>query len=140
VEASTGSPVAYANIAFKGTSVGTSSDELGNYTLETTEAHEMLSFSAIGYVDTVIKIKLYQRQELRVQLRSADYLLGEVVIKAGENPAFAILRKVIEKKPENDPKKYDAFEYRSYNKAQFDLNNFASRCRSCPSRLGFRSR
>jgi hypothetical protein len=126
-EASTGSPVAFANIAFKGTLTGTSSDELGNFTLETTERYDRLYFSAIGYKDTVIPIRVHERQEIRVSLYSTDYQLGEVVIKAGENPAFEILRKVIAAKPVNDPARYDAYEYQSYNKVQFDLNNFSDK-------------
>lgn len=131
-EAESGSPIAFANIAFKGTTIGTSSDELGNYLLETSENHNRLTFSAIGYHDTTVTIQLHQRQELKIQLRSTDYTLGEVIIKAGENPAFAILRKVVENKAVNDPGRYDAYEYRSYNKAQFDLNNFSDRIKKNP--------
>jgi hypothetical protein len=131
-EAQSGSPVAFANIAFKGTTIGTSSDELGNYLLETTEPHRQLTFSAIGYIDTTIQISPFERQELKIALRSADYTLEEVVIKAGENPAFAVLRKVVANKSSNDPARYDAYEYRSYNKAQFDLNNFSDKIKKNP--------
>ncbi len=132
VEATTGAPIAFANIAFKGTVIGTSSDELGNFTLETTELYDKLSFSAIGYLDTLITIKVHQHQEVRIGLFSADYQLGEVVIKAGENPAYEILRKVIANKPANDPEKFEAYEYRSYNKVQFDLNNFSDKIKKNP--------
>ena len=132
VEATTGAPIAFANIAFKGTVIGTSSDELGNFTLETTELYDKLSFSAIGYIDTLITIKVHQHQEVRIGLFSADYQLGEVVIKAGENPAFEILRNVIANKPVNDPEKFEAYEYRSYNKVQFDLNNFSDKIKKNP--------
>lgn len=131
-EAGAGSPIAFANIAFKGTVVGTSSDELGNYLLETTETYNQLTFSAIGYHDTTIFIKVYERQEINIRLRSTDYTLGEVVIKAGENPAFEVLRQVVKNKPLNDPGRYDAYEYRSYNKAQFDLNNFSDKIKKNP--------
>jgi len=132
VESNTGAPIAFATIAFKGTLVGTSSDELGNFTLETAELYNQLSISAIGYNDTVFEIKIKERQELRIGLFSTEYQLGEVIIKAGENPAFEILRKVIANKTVNDPQKYDAYEYRSYNKAQFDLNNFSDKIKKNP--------
>ncbi len=132
VEATTGAPVAFAHIAFKGTTVGTTSDELGNFTLETSETYDRLSFTAIGYHDTVITIRVHERQELRVPLTSTDYTLDEVVIHAGENPAFEILRQAIARKPVNDPENYEAYEYRSYNKAQFDLNNFSDKIKKNP--------
>jgi len=132
VEATTGAPIAFATIAFKGTTIGAYSDELGNYTIETTETYNQLSFSAIGYKDTSVYIRLHQNQELRIALVSEEYELNEVEIKAGENPAYEILRKVIANKPLNDPEKFDAYEYRSYNKAQFDLNNFSDRIKKNP--------
>ncbi len=132
VEATTGAPIAFANIAFKGTVIGTSSDELGSFILETTENYDKLSFSAIGYRDTIVNIKIRERQELRMEMFSADYKLGEVIIKAGENPAHEILRKVIANKSVNDPGQLDAFQYRSYNKAQFDLNNFSDKIKKNP--------
>lgn len=127
VEASTGSPIAFAGVLINGTSNGTHSDELGAYLLETTEPFDSLRFSAIGYQDTVIAIQKFVQQEIRIRLRSQDYLLGEFVFNAGENPAFAILRKVVANKPVNDPDQFQAYEYRSYNKVQFDLNNFSDK-------------
>ncbi len=131
-EVQSGNPIAFANIAFKGTLIGASSDELGNYLLETTESHTRLTFSAIGYRDTTITIRVHERQELKVALQPADYTLDEVIIKAGENPAFAILRQVIDRKKFNDPAVYNTYQYRSYNKAQFDLNNFSDKIKRNP--------
>jgi len=131
-EAVSGNPVSFANVAFKGTAIGTSSDQLGNFTLETTETYNLLTFSAVGYIDTTIIIKVHERQEVKVYLTTRDYMLSEIVINAGENPAFAILRKVVANKELNNPEKYDAYEYRSYNKVQFDLNNFSDKIKKNP--------
>ena len=114
-------PIAFANIAFKGTTIGTSSDELGNYILESEQTFSELTFSAIGYADTTVIIIPHKHQEVQIKMQSADYTLSEVVINVGENPAFAILRNIIDSKQRNDPDQLDAYEYRSYNKAQFDL-------------------
>ena len=40
-----------------------------------------------------------------------------------ENSAFAILRQVVRNKPVNNRAKLAAYEYESYNKVEFDLNN-----------------
>ena len=49
--------------------------------------------------------------------------LKEVVIKAGENPALILLRKVIEHKDENDKKHLDAYQYEVYSKMEFDMTD-----------------
>jgi hypothetical protein len=51
--------------------------------------------------------------------------LSEVVVNAKdfENPAHVILRNIIRNKPINNRAKLDAYEYETYNKVQFDINN-----------------
>lgn len=132
VEATTGAPIAFASIAFKGAAGGTYSDQLGNYSIETPAAVTQLAFTAVGYYDTIINIRQGQLQEIRMALISKEYQLNEVVIKAGENPAYEILRKVIERKKINDTGYLDSYQYRSYNKVQFDLNNFSDKIKKNP--------
>ena len=47
-----------------------------------------------------------------------------MVIKAGENPAYRILRKIQENKERHNIENYSAYEYEVYDRMQFDLNNF----------------
>lgn len=126
-EVNSGSPIAFANIFFKGSTTGTYSDEVGNYILETTESWDTLQVSALGYNDTIILLQPIDNQTVNISLTSSDYVLGEVVVLAGENPAFEILRQVVNNKPQNNPTQYDTYKYKSYNKIQFDLNNFTDK-------------
>jgi hypothetical protein len=127
VEANSGSPVSYATIAFKGSTEGVYSDEVGNYFLESSGKQDTVTIAALGYNDTSFTITPGIRQEVNIRLTSAEYNLDEVVVRAGENPAFEILRKVIENKKYNDPEQFQTYQYTSYNKVQFDLNNFTDR-------------
>ncbi len=126
-ETKAGSPVAFANVYFIDTNTGTYSDELGNFLLETTEKVDSFALSALGYKDTVIAIQKGIQQEVNVKLVAQDYELSEVVVTVGENPAFEILRNVVANKQYNNPEQYDTYQYRSYNKIQFDLNNFTDK-------------
>jgi hypothetical protein len=49
--------------------------------------------------------------------------LQEVVIKAGENPAFEVLRNVVRNKNKNDKRKLTAYEYDTYTKIEIDVDN-----------------
>ena len=50
-----------------------------------------------------------------------SFQLNEVIIKAGENPADRIIRKVIENKDLNNPEKIPSFKYNCYNKTIYDF-------------------
>ncbi len=46
-----------------------------------------------------------------------------MVIKAGENPANILLRKVIDNKDKNDKKNLDTYQYEVYSKMEFDMTD-----------------
>lgn len=127
IESGSSGPVSFATIHFDGTQTGTYTDDLGNYYLETEEAVQHIVVSAIGYRDTTIQIRPGLKQSIRIELSLANYVLDEVVVLAGENPAFEILRNTIRSKPRLDPQYLDSYTFRSYNKTQFDLNNFSDK-------------
>lgn len=51
-----------------------------------------------------------------IKLKPSEVVLREVVIKAGENPAFRIVRNAVKNKGRNDPDNLNSYQYRSYNK------------------------
>lgn len=122
-----GSPIGFCNVYFKGTTIGVTTDELGSYIIETNEAHDTLSAGIIGYNTKDTVITKYKSQEINIVLASADYALDEIVVIAGEDPAYDILKEVLQRKPINNPDKYESISYASYNKVQFDLNNFTDK-------------
>jgi hypothetical protein len=119
----TNQPIPFANVAFKGTTIGTVTDINGNYTVETEKPVDSLSASYVGYIPVTLKISRGKTQTANFLLKVSKVELNEVVIKAGENPANILLRKVIENKDKNDKKQLDAYQYEVYSKMEFDMTD-----------------
>jgi hypothetical protein len=127
VDIATREPLPFINVVFKGTTAGTTTDFDGNYVISTDKNSDSLVFTYIGYDQQAVKVKAGQTQQINVGLSASTVSLKEVVIKPGENPAHAILRKVIKNKPLNDREKLDYYQYQVYNKIEFDINNISDK-------------
>lgn len=126
-DAQTREPMPFVNLLLKNTTIGTSSDYNGNYKIVTTVTSDSILISYIGYKNAAYPIKNHQTQELNIFLQPESSELAEVTVHPGENPAWIIMRKVMEHKDENDPNKIEAYQYEVYNKIEFDLNNIPSK-------------
>lgn len=128
-DAKTKEPLPFVNIAFKGSKVGTTSGLEGQYSIETYYATDSLAASFMGYLPQAKKVRLDVSQEINFYLEEGSVSLGEVVVSAkdAENPAHVILKNIIQNKPINNREKLDAYEYETYNKIQFDLNNLSEK-------------
>lgn len=123
-DARTGEPLPFVSIAFIDSRIGTTTDMDGRYTLETYYATDSLRVSSVGYTPRSVAVRKDRAQVIDITLEPSNVELAEVVIvPTGENPAFAILRRVIQHKPVNNREKLTAYEYEAYNKIEFDLNN-----------------
>ena len=122
-DALTNEPIPFANVAFKGTTTGTVTDFNGYFSLESDKPSDSLSASFVGYVPVTLRISRGKSQTVNFLLKVNKVDLGEVVIKAGENPANILLRKVIENRDLNDKRQLDSYKYESYNKMEFDLTD-----------------
>ncbi len=122
-----GEAIPFANIVFKNSTTGTTTDSTGFFRLQANEQYDSIAVSVIGYLSETVAVQQFQTHQLTVSLVSNDYDLNEVIVLPGENPAFEILRKVIAAKPKNNPQEYDAYEYEVYHKVQFDLNHFTEK-------------
>ena len=118
-------PLPFVNIILKGTKAGTTSDFDGNYTISTNEKTDSIIVSYIGYDRLTRSVKANVAQTIILELHKNSVNLTEVVIKAGENPAWKIFRKIIANKERNDRENADAYQYEVYNKIEFDLNNIS---------------
>lgn len=123
-DARTGEPLPFVSIAFIDSRIGTTTDMDGRYALETYYATDSLRVSSVGYTPRSVAVRKDRAQVIDIALEPSNVELAEVVIvPTGENPAFAILRRVIQHKPVNNREKLAAYEYEAYNKIEFDLNN-----------------
>ncbi|MFA6924276.1 MAG: DUF5686 family protein [Bacteroidales bacterium] len=122
-DASSGEPLPFVNIIFKGTTVGTVTDFEGKYSIVTNKPSDTLISSYLGYITgkkPVIKNKF---QTINFEMKPVVMNLDEVVIYPGENPAMIIFKKIIKNKQFNNKKRYDFYQYEAYNKIEFDINN-----------------
>jgi hypothetical protein len=125
-DSNNGEPVPFVNIYFKGTSSGTMSDLEGRYALRTTEGHDSLVFSYIGYNVQIIPVVDGERQTIDVALESEYRNLNEVVVYSGENPAWAVLRRAVDAKKIFDKRSLEYYEYDTYTRNEFFVNNFTA--------------
>ena len=102
---------------------GTVSNIEGYYTLKVPTGinpTDTVSFSCIGYKPRHVTIsELIQNPNLT--MLPATQSLTEVVIKAREDPAYALMQKVIENRDRNNPESLPHFKFTAYNKANIDV-------------------
>jgi hypothetical protein len=120
-------PLAFVNLMFKGTTIGTHSDINGNFDLSVHKSIDTLLVSYLGYKAQKIRIQPNKTNDLKIQLESAETMLNVVEIKPGENPAHRIMREVVRNKDKNNPAAVESYQYRVYNKIQFDMNNYGDK-------------
>lgn len=128
-DAHSGDPIPFANIIFKGTTSGTSTDFDGNFEVKTTGPVDSLVVSYMGYTTRVKKVTPGVSQIIHFQLEEVVTALEEIVFEAGENPAFEVLRNVVRNKRSNDKRKLTAYEYDTYTKIEVDVDNMSEKFR-----------
>ncbi|MBN8652757.1 MAG: carboxypeptidase-like regulatory domain-containing protein [Cytophagales bacterium] len=128
-DAASGDPIPFANVVFKGTSIGATTDFDGNFLIKTQNPTDTVIASYIGYKSRSKVVKRGVQQTINFQLVEDVTNLQEVIVKAGENPAFEILRKVVRNKNNNDKRKLIAYEYDTYTKIEIDVDNLSEKFR-----------
>jgi hypothetical protein len=126
-DATSGDPIPFANVLYKGTTIGTTTDFEGNFTLTTSSPKDTLIATYIGYKPKTKAVIKGREQVINFQLEEEVTRLKEVVFEAGENPAFEILRRVVRNKNENDKRTLDAYEYETYSKIEIDIDNITEK-------------
>ena len=103
VNETTGEAIPNVNIHFRGTKIGTTSDENGSYVLRVDMTGKaQLVFSAVGYFTQRFDIEPGTMAGLQVSLREKVATLSEIIVEPNENPALALLRQVRAHRAEND--------------------------------------
>ena len=103
VNENTGEAIPNVNIRFRGTKIGTTSDEHGSYVLRVDMSEKaQLVFSAVGYYTQRFDIEPGTMAGLQVAMRERVATLTEVVVAPNENPALELLRQVRLHRADND--------------------------------------
>lgn len=129
-DAGTGDPIPFVNIFLKGTTSGATTDFDGNYSVKTSSPVDSIEASYIGYKKRTKKLERNKTQTINFQLEEEITTLQEIVFDAGENPAFAILRSVVDNKNKNDKRRLSAYEYDTYTKVEIDVDNMSDKFRN----------
>jgi len=123
-DASTGEPLVYARVRFHDSKIGVFTDSLGNYRLEATHTSDTIQISYPGYNVTSLKIQKNRVQVLDIKMQTQIGEILEVTVKAPEElPSTRLHKKVIAHKNNNNKDKLEAYEYESYSKIEFDIDN-----------------
>ena len=122
-----GDPIQFVNIYFEGSSEGAITDSNGNFSLKTAGNYKAIVISFVGFIQQVSPITVGQNQDISIKLKSELVNLNEVVVLSGENPAWAIIREVVKNKKQYDKRSLDSYEYQSYNRIEFDIDNISTK-------------
>lgn len=122
-------------VTFPGTSIGSSSDNNGKYSITTTNTYTELKFSYLGYKPVTRIIIAGREQVINVKLQPDMQQLDNVNINAGkkthytnkDNPAVELIRQVIAHKNANRMESYDYTEYHQYEKMIFSFINVSEK-------------
>ncbi|MDN3204367.1 DUF5686 and carboxypeptidase-like regulatory domain-containing protein [Algoriphagus sediminis] len=121
-DAETGDPIPFASVLLKGTTVGNSTDFEGNYVIQTQNAADSILVTYLGYISQTKPLSEQTEQVINFQLRPSDFELEAFVFEAGENPAFEIIRRAVDKKKYFDKRQLEAYETKNYTKIEIDID------------------
>jgi hypothetical protein len=88
----------FASVYLKGTTKGVNSNDEGNYLIKLDKGYYTLVVQHIGFSKQEFEIELDNNKILNVNLKPDGISLNEIVVKAGEDPAYPIIRKAIKKR------------------------------------------
>tara|TARA_B100000780_G_scaffold180377_1_gene126486 strand:+ start:6288 stop:8735 length:2448 start_codon:yes stop_codon:yes gene_type:complete len=122
----TGKTLPYVNVSFSGTSIGTMTNGLGEYELESERKVSRVFISFIGYTSQSIPIQKQVRQTLDIALEEKRIELEVAEVrpdKKQKNPAKPLMQRVAEAKLNNDPAKLPGVSCNYHEKLQLSLND-----------------
>ncbi len=90
--------IPFASVYIKNTTKGTSANSEGEYILQLKPGSYEVQYKSVGYKQESRKLDLTTSQVLNITLKIETYQLNDVVVKSGEDPAYAIIRKAIKKR------------------------------------------
>lgn len=94
-----GEVLPFASVYIQGTSIGTTTNVEGEYSLELAAGSYQIIYKYVGYQQELLEIEIGDRDIIQdVQLKALDMQMEEVVIVGGEDPAYPIIRKAIKKR------------------------------------------
>ncbi|RJE71971.1 hypothetical protein BGP76_07780 [Reichenbachiella sp. MSK19-1] len=124
-------PVPFAHVFLKGTQIGTSSRLDGEFQLQVKSDHlptDTMVVSSLGYVTQQVVVT--QHTEIEVILEPEMKVMDDLVVTAGENPAYIVMGQIIAHKNVNNPDRLQNYRCEEYSKIRFDLNHLTEKVKN----------
>ena len=115
--------IPFAIVLFPNSQLGAAADLEGNFIIKTDKLpNDTLQIRALGYaaVNKILR-KGQHDYNFIIELGRSSTSLNEVVIHAGEDPAVVLMRRIIARKPFNNPDRAENYRYQAYNRLEADL-------------------
>ncbi len=120
----TGKVLPFASVFIKENNKGTNANSEGKYSLKLDRGVYTLVCQYVGYKKEERKITVADADlEMNFVLSLQEMTLGEVIIKNGEDPAYAIIRNAIRKRTYYDAQ-LDKFQCEVYTKGQMRIRSY----------------
>ncbi|MCC8172168.1 MAG: DUF5686 and carboxypeptidase regulatory-like domain-containing protein [Parabacteroides sp.] len=127
-----GEPLSYVSVLFKKSTIGTMTDDDGKFALQNDKGFTTLEVTSLGYDTKQLTLKPGSKNTgLVILLKPTTFEIGEVVVKPKkekytkkDNPAVALIKKVIEHKDDNRIEAKPEYKTEKYEKLTLSLDNF----------------
>ncbi|OYU84630.1 MAG: hypothetical protein CFE24_05550 [Flavobacterium sp. BFFFF2] len=123
----------FANIVFKNSRVGVSTDIDGHFQLKSDKNFDQIEVSFVGYTTKIIALKSNLVKGLTIRLSKGQELREVVVVSRPkkhlskkENPAYRILKGIWAHKKKNGLQLVKAYDYKRYTSVSVGLSNLDS--------------
>lgn len=133
VDVNTGETLPFVQILFEKSSIGTTTDLDGLFSIENSQNLTTLSFRMVGYKTKTLSVKAGKTTELFVPMEPEVYALQDVVVKPNKkrehyrrkgNPAVELIKNVIANKDKNRVGRSESYKVESYEKLVMALEPF----------------
>ena len=121
----------FVTVVFDKTTIGTFSDEEGEFRLSNRGSNTSVTASLLGYKSETITIPVGKTTTIEINLEPEDKLLKEVIVRPQKekyskknNPAVELIKKVIAHKDENNITDLNYYQYKEYERIFFALNEY----------------
>ncbi len=132
-DASNNERLPYTSIRIRNTTLGSSSDNEGNFSFYAPALRDTLIISSLGYKEQKIALSSSTKFPMRIKLEPESYELKEITIKPKKekysrknNPAVTLARTIIELRDDNAPENKPFYSRDRHEKLNVALNNFSS--------------
>lgn len=119
-----GNPLPFVSVFFKGTQVGTTTDNDGYFSLSTKDiALDELCAQLLGYKTETIKIRPGVFSNTMFFLKVEKNVLAEAIVKADNKRIKKLLADIDAHKDRNNPERRPGYECQVYSKMELDLTH-----------------